>query len=395
MTQNQTNESHRNPPCPPERDEDDFYVDESIARLLGILLPRMKLIVAVSVLAAAVVGMKLFFFTPRAYVASATIAPDVMPDLTSLDIIQMKSGEGQEIRLPFDSQIAQIRTLANSSQVKRAIIDKVGLMDKWECAELRDCLKKLNSVYSVKDIRQVGLEIEAETIEPDLSLQIVNTAIEETNKYLKDLMETRAERAVQQIQDWINDVTQTIEAVSSESIRFASQNNITSLEAQYQAGTSLLGSIKQDIVQAETELTKQKQGLGDRHPDLIPLQVALKESRETLQELLYGGDSDQLYPPLSEYEPLRIRMEDYRQRLSLLRSRLELFNKQLAAARIESQKQSQSVMVLDEPAVEPAARGTVKFSILTFMAVFFIACVWVVMREYWRSLRKLIYAPAS
>jgi len=67
-----------------------------------------------------------------------------------------------------------------------------------------------------------------------------------------------------------------------------------------------------------------------------------------------------------------------------------LFNKQLAAAQIEAQKQARSIMILDEPFVEPASKGTVKFSVLTFIGVFFFACLFIVMKEYWKTLREYV-----
>jgi len=378
------------PPVQPE--EEDFSVDESIVRLLRILLPRMKAILAVSCLAAALVGTKIFFLSPRHYVCTAVIAPDVMPDLTSFDFVQLKTADTQEFQLPFASQIGQIKTLVDSSQVGLGIIRRNGLVQEWGCKDEQECLRKLKNAYKIREIRQIGLEIKAQTTDPVLSLNIVNTAVEETNSYLKGLLEKRVQDDLQHISQWIDDVTQAIQNLSSESIRFASENNVGDLEAQFTAGASLLASIKQDIVKAEAELAKKEQELGNKHPELLPMRESLRRLRNTLQDLLYGSDSDGLFPPLKDYEQLRLKMEDYQQQLNLLRSRADLFNKQLAAAQVQLQKQVRSVMLLDEPFVEPASKGTVKYSILTLMGVFFFASVFVLTREYWRILRQMIYS---
>ena len=103
-----------------------------------------------------------------------------------------------------------------------------------------------------------------------------------------------------------------------------------------------------------------------------------------------GTDPDDIYPPLSDYESLKQTIQGYQQQLSLLRNRLELFNKQLATAQIEMQKQPSSIMVLDEPLVEPAGKGTVKFSILAFIGIFFFACIALVMYEYWNVIKSEI-----
>jgi len=344
----------------------------------------------VSCLAAAVVGIYLFFFTPRQYVCTAVIAPDVMRDLTSIDLVQLKSADTETLSLPFASQLSQIKTLAESSQVKRGIIKKNGLMARWGCEDERECLNKLGDVYTVREIRQVGLEIKAETPDPDLSAKLVNSGIEETNGFFKNIMQKRAEESILQIKKWIADVTQTIQATSSEYIQYASQNNITDLSSQLTAGTALLGKLKQDILTAENELTRKQLEMGEGNVQLIPLQKTLEAMRESLQKLLEGKDKDGVFPALSDYENLKFKVDDYQQQLAMLRSRAELFNKQLATAQIETQKQARSIMVLDEPFVEPAGKGTVKFSILTFIGFFFFACMFIVMKEYWKTLREYV-----
>ena len=121
------------------REEEDFFIDESLVRLVSILMPRMRSIILVSCLAAAVVGAYLLF-SPRLYVCTAVIAPDVMRDLTSIDLVQLKSADTETLSLPFASQLSQIKTLAESSQVKRGIINKNNLLTRWECVDERDCL---------------------------------------------------------------------------------------------------------------------------------------------------------------------------------------------------------------------------------------------------------------
>lgn len=375
----------------PMEDEDDFFIDESLIRLLNILLPRMKYVVLFSLLAAFLVGFKIFFFNPRVYSCSAIIAPDVMPDLTSVDLVKMTADSGASI-VPIANQLSQLRALASSSQVKRNIIQHLGLMKVWDCRDELDCINKLNGVYEVQEVRQVGIKVAAQSVDPDLSYDVVNVGIDETNSFFKDLMQKRAQESMTQIQSWINGVTKEIELVSSEYINFASTHNITDIESQFSAGNALLGSIKQSIVNKESELTQLQQEYGEGTRELMPLQESLRELRETMRALIEGTDEDSIYPALSRYEYLRMRIQDYQQKIDLLRNRLDLFNRQLATAQIESQKQARSVMVLDEPVVTPVGKGTVKFTVLTFIAVFFFACIFILMLEYWRTIRGLVYS---
>ncbi|MBN2325909.1 MAG: hypothetical protein JXR73_02055 [Candidatus Omnitrophica bacterium] len=368
--------------------EDDFFIDESLVRLLSILIPRMKWILLISFLGAAAVGVKLFLFTPRQYVCSAVIAPDVMRDLNSFDLVQLKSVDSDIVQLPFASQLSQLKTLADSSQVKNEIVRENQLMALWECQDSLDCFKKLQDIYSVREVRNVGLELKAQYDDRDITQRIVQSAIDQTNKFFEDSMKAKAERSIQDIHKWINDVTGEIEAISSELIRFASNNNITDLESQFASGNMLIGTIKQSIIMKESELADLMQQYGDDSRELLPIKGTIKDLRSKLTDLLEGTEEDGVYPPLSKYEQLRLKVRDYQDKLQMLRSRAELFNKQLAAAQIESQKQSRTLMILDEPFIEPAAKGTVKFSVLAFIGLFFFGCIFVVMKEYWKTLRE-------
>ncbi|MGC9326202.1 MAG: hypothetical protein ACP5I1_01080 [Candidatus Hinthialibacter sp.] len=375
--------------------DDEFFIDESLVRLLSILMPRMKWILLVSFLGAAAVGVKLFLFTPRQYVCSAVIAPDVMRDLNSFDLVQLKSIDSDIIELPFASQLSQLKTLAESSQVKNEIIHENQLMDLWGCKESLDCFKKLQNVYSVREVRNVGLELEAQYEEQDIAQKIIQSAIDQTNKFFQKTMKAKADRSIQDIHKWINDVTREIEAVSSELIEFASNNNITDLESQFDSGITLIGAIKQNIVLKEAELADLMQQYGNDSRQLLPIKGAIEDLRSKLTALLEGTEEDNVYPPLSKYEQLRLKVRDYQDTLQMLRSRAELFNKQLAAAQIESQRQSRTLMILDEPFTEPASKGTVKFSVLAFIGLFFFGCIFVVMKEYWKMLREAMSQQAN
>jgi hypothetical protein len=368
-------------------DEDDFFIDESLVRLLNILIPRIKYIVAISLLLAFLVGSKIFLFNTRLYSCSAIVAPDVMPDFTSVDIVSMSTDSGASA-VPIANQLSQLNALVKSSQVQKGIIQKVGLMELWKCEDEFECRSRLNGAFNSKEVRQVGIEISAKSPDPDLCLQIVNVGIYEANSYFKNLMQSRAKESIALIQSWINDVTEQIELISSEYIDFASNKNITDIESQFAAGNALLGSIKQNIVLKETELTQLKQTFGQGTHEIVPLEEALVELRDALKALVEGRDKDAIYPALSKYEYLRMKVQEYQRRLLLLQNQLELFNKQLATAKIESQKLARSIMILDEPLIEAVGRGTVKFTMLTFIGVFFLGCIFVVLREYWYTIRE-------
>ena len=371
-------------------ENDDFFIDESLIRLMNILIPRMKWIILISVIASLFVGMRLFFFTPRQYVCSAVIAPDVMRDLNSFDLVQLTSVDSDTIQLPYASQLSQLKTLAESSQVKLGIIQENDLMRTFQCNNTRDCLNKLKSIYSVNEIRNVGLKLTAKYINEEIPLSILDSAIDQTNKFFKDAMIAKAVQSVSDIHKWINDVNKSIEDVASEYIDYASNNNITDLESQFSSGIALIGTIKQQIVMKEAQLAELMQQYGDDSTELLPIKGTIDEFRLTLKKLLTGKEEDNVFPALSNYESLRIKVRDYQDKLQMLRNRADLFNKQLAAAQIESQKQSRSLMILDEPFIEPAPRGTVKFSILTFIGVFFFACILFIMNEYWKTLKDLM-----
>jgi uncharacterized coiled-coil protein SlyX len=369
-------------------DEDDFFIDESIVRLLSILLPRMKWVIGISLLAAVLVGGYLFFLTPRMYVCSATIAPDVMKDFTSIDLLRMTSTDSDSI--PIISQLSQLKTLVESTQVKREIIEDYNLDQLWGCETSNACLKRLSGVYSTKELRNVGLELEAKATDPDLSLTVVNAVIETTNSYYSDIMQKKAESSIQQLQGWINSVTNEINLISSEYIRFASEHNITDLESQFRSGTQLLGELKASLVNKEVQLREKLEELTESSVEILTLKASIEELKDKISRLVNGTDPDDIYPPLSDYESLKQTIQGYQQQLSLLRNRLELFNKQVATAQIEMQKQPSSIMVLDEPLVEPAGKGTVKFSILAFIGIFFFACIALVMYEYWNVIKSEI-----
>ena len=382
--------------APPEEnnnsynENDDFFIDESLIRLLSILIPRLKWILLVSFLASLYVGIKLFFFTPRAHVCTAIVAPDVMRDLNSFDLVQLTSVDSDLMQLPFSSQLSQLKTLANSSQVKKRIIEENHLMEEWDCKNSRDCLIKLKEIYSVSEIRNVGLQLKAQYLHEETTQNIVQSAIDQTNKFYESSIIAKATKSIEDIHKWIDDVSSEIKLISDEYIRFASDNNITDLESQFSSGISLIGTIKGNKVNEESKLAELKEQYGEDSTELLPIKAKINQYQSILKDLLEGTEKDEVYPALANYESLKLKVREYQDRLQMLRSRAELFNKQLAAAQIESQKQIRSLMILDQPDIVPAAKGTVKFTLLTFIGIFFFMCIFFVMKEYWKTLKEFM-----
>ncbi len=376
-------------------DEDDFFIDESLVRLMGILIPKMKLIFFLSFLAALFVGLKLYVFTPRTYVCKAVIAPDIMRDLSTFDLVQLKSVNSDLSQLPFASQLSQLQRLAESTQVKNGILydneNGLRLSEVFDCEDRRDCMKKLNNIYSVREIRNVGLELSAEHTDEELAEAIIQESVEKTDNFFQKAMQAKAKKSIEEIRQWIHDVTQEIQAVSKAYIEFASNHNITDLESQFSSGISLISKIKGNIVEQESKLAELEQRYGENAAELLPIKGTIQEYRRKLTDLLRGTEEDEVFPALSNYDELRLKIQDYQDQLQMLRNRAELFNKQLAAAQIEAQKQIRTIMILDEPFTEPASKGTIKFSLLTFIGAFFLLCIFFVMKEYWNMLREALY----
>ncbi len=369
------------------KEDDDFYIDESLIHLFRILLPRMKWIISVSCVAAFSVALYLYL-SPRTYECTTVVAPDVMRDFSSVDLVQLRAGE-ESSSMPFASQLSQLQTLATSSQVKKNIIEDLGLRSKWECETIRDCIDRLDGIYSVREIRNVGLELSAQHENNELTLELVEKATELTNQYFENYMKSKAEKSIKQISSWIHDVTREIQKISNEYIQFASEHNITDLQTQYSSGSSLLSTIKENIVLKEAERAEMLEMHDENSKELKPIDASLKRLRETLDQLMNGTETDGVYPPLSEFERLKLKSEEYKNHLNTLQNRAELFSKSLAAAQIESQKQSTSIMVLDEPYVEPVGQGTIKFAVLTAIGMFFFLCVAIILKEYFLNLYQM------
>ncbi len=367
---------------------DDVFIDEALIRLCKVIFPRLWKIAFFSILIGAVVG-GVQYLKPRAYQCKAIITPDLMHD--AIDLVQYKiTDESSLTNAPFIAQLSQLKTLATSYQVKKEIIAKNQLMEKWKCPTELDCLNRLSTVYKVNEVRNVGLEISVQSPEGQFALDLVKSGIDQTNNFFVANLKKNALESVKQINIWISDVTQEIRAVSGEFIKFASDNNITDLQKQFLDGVNLLSTIKNNIVIKEMELAQKSQEVSPDSYEILPLTKTIDELKKRIDDVRNGTDPDRIYPSLSRYHELLNQYEDYQNRLKQLRERADLFTKRLATVELDAQRNVQSLMILDEPNITPVSKGTVKKSVLAMMGVFFILCFYFIITDYFKVLLNQI-----
>lgn len=325
-----------------EQPEDDI----SLLDLLQTLVDNLRLLV-LGPLAAGLVALGVSFAIPPTYTAKILFLPPQQQQsaaasmLASLGSLGGLAGAAAGLKNPADQYVAYMK----SNAVEDALIDRFGLMERYE-AELRtDARKTLEANVRITSGKDGLISLEFDDKEPSFSAQVANAYVEELHKVLGRLAVTEAqqrraffEKQLQQAKDQLAAAEQALKATG------ISDSVLKSNPASAVAGVAAL---KAQITAQEIKLGAMRGYLSESAPDF---KQALTELANLRAQLARQDKADAQGTTAAAPGDYVSRYRDFKYHETLF----ELFAKQYEIARVDEAREGAVIQVLD--AAQPPER---------------------------------------
>jgi len=349
-------------------DEDEI----SLLDLLQVVADHLRLLV-LGPLAAGLAALGISFAIAPTFTASVKFLPPQQQQsaaasmLANLGALGGLAGAASGLKNPSDQYLAFIK----SRSVQDALIERFGLMNRYEVELRQDARKSLEGATRASSGKDGLITVEIDDKDPKFAAELANAHVEELQKLLARLAVTEAQQRrmffEKQLQQVKGSLTQAEQALKSSGV------NASALKASPQAAVEAVARLRASITAQEIKIASLRGYLSESAPEFRQALTELGAMRAQLaraeqQEAPVAGGSDYIgrYRDFKYYETL-----------------FELFAKQYELARVDESREGAVIQVLD--AAQPPERKSkpkkALIAIITTLATGFALLLFVFVRQ--------------
>ena len=352
----------------------------SLLDLLQVVVDNLRLLV-LGPLAACLLALGISFAITPTFTATTKFMPPQQQAsgaaslLQSLGALGGLAGAAGGIKNPTDQYVAFVK----SRSVQDALIDRFGLIERYEQKLRQDTRKELDGNVRASSGKDGLITIEADDKDPAFAAQLANANIEELGKLLNRLAVTEAQQRRMFFEKQLTKAKDSL--VKAEQALKASGVNSSALKASPQAAVEGLAKLKAAITAQEIKLASMRGYLAESAPDFKQAQTELAAMRNQMaraetEEPAAGSGISGSSDYIAKYRDFK-----YNETL------FELFAKQYEIARVDESREGAVIQIVDV-ALPPERKSKPKNAIIaagTTLAAGFALLLFVFIRHALRS----------
>jgi tyrosine-protein kinase Etk/Wzc len=311
--------------------------------------------VAISTLVAAVV---LFLFMSKMYKATAVIMPPKQANSLGLLSSVLRSGASSSLRSlglggPVSDDLLQYQAILKSRRCMDAVIDRFDLMHVYKSSTKYDAVKELEEYLSIAlGKEEVSLEITMYDTDSLRVAEIANYFVELLDKIHIEMATAEARsnrqflerRYLQNLRD-LKDAEDSLKT-------FQKRTGIYSIPEQLKAGIEAAADIQSQIALREIQLSILSNATTPSNEIRERLELEVHALRQKMSSLQAGDDNRkgqfQIFPPFDNAPDLGVQYFRFYRQVELQGKILELILPLYEQAKIEEQRDTPSMLILDK-----------------------------------------------
>lgn len=330
---------------------------------------------------------------PKWYTAQTTILPpsEEGGGLGLSSILSNIPSAGLGLGLgPLSEEMNTFIAILKSRIVMESVAKKFDLMKRYKSENMEETVRTLRDHVSVEvnDEGTISLLVEAgtpylgseeeENEARELARDMANFFIEELNRVNTRLKVEKARNTRIFIERRYHQNLEDLRFVEEEFKQFQQEHDAIALPEQTAAAITAAAELKAEIIAKEVEVGVLSKYVSNSHTNLVRAKNELNELRGKYDEFRYGSsagnksgndnnDSKDLFLPFDEVPDIGLQYARLLREVKLQEKLLEFLLPQYEQAKIQEQKDTPTVQVLD-PAIAPIKKSRPKRAIIVAIA---------------------------
>lgn len=353
----------------------------SLLDLLQVVVDNLRLLI-LGPLAVGLAALGISFAIAPTYTASTKFLPPQQQQsaaasmLASLGGLGGLAGAAAGLKNPSDQYLAFMK----SQSVQNALIDRFGLVQRYEAKLRTDARETLKSVVRISSGKDGLISVEVDDKDPKFAAELANAHVEELQRLLARLAVTEAQQRrvffEKQLQLSRDNLAKAEQVLKSSGV------SGSALKVTPQAAVEGMARLKAGVTAQEIKIASMRGYLSENAPDFKQALTELGAMRAQLSRLekedpAQSGSGQNDY--INKYR-------DYKYHETLF----ELFAKQYELARVDESREGAVIQVLDA-AQAPERKAKPKkalIAVIATLATGFALLLFVFLRQAWANAQR-------
>jgi uncharacterized protein involved in exopolysaccharide biosynthesis len=329
----------------------------SLLDLLQVVADNLRLLV-LAPLAAGVLALGISFVITPTFTANTKFLPPQQQQsgaaamLQSLGALGGLASAATGIKNPADQYVAFLK----SNAIKDALIERFGLMERYDVKLKADARKELEASSRIASGKEGLISIEVDDKDPVVAANMANAYVEELSRLLGRLAVTEAQQRRLFFEKQLNQTKDKL--TEAELALKATGINSSALKSTPQTAITAVAQLQARIAAQEIKLASMRGYLTESAPDFKQAQTELGALRNQLSKF---GQSESKPGNAADADYVA-RYRDYKYHETLF----ELFAKQYELAKVDESREGATIQVLDV-AQPPERKSKPKKALIAMM----------------------------
>lgn len=371
------------------------------------VLFRHRRTMAIVIVSALVITLIYTLLTPKIYQSTATLLPPMgqkdLGGFGGMDISKVSQFAG--ISTPATTTDV-FMSMLKSRTLLDAVINKFDLMAVYQTKSRERAEKRLQGDTRISLSKEKVISISVDAPSPQLAADMANYYVDYLDELNRTVNITSAKRNRLFIEQRLNETRTNLVKLEDLMQGFQTKHKTVSIEEQAKSAIEAAAVLQARLTADEVQLQVLQSYLSPNNPDIIKLQLEIRELSRQLKKMEYGANSvakeyqDEGVPPVFNNNPLNpafVKMPGLGLDLARLTREVKvqetlytLLVSQYEQAKIQEARDTPTVQVLDkavapERKIKPSLRGNL---MLAFFASALFSIFLAFFLEYLKNLKK-------
>jgi uncharacterized protein involved in exopolysaccharide biosynthesis len=364
--------------------------------ILNTILSYRYIILKITIPAALLVFLFLFFISPITYKAPVTLLPpsenDQMTGLGSLlgggDFTNLLLGGGAQGNSQLYMEILKSRTAAEYVVLKYNLVEYFDAEDVYDASE--QLKNKLVLNLSKEGIVTLSVEVKTSFIPmifadidstKSFAAALSNTYIEALDKINREKISYKAKRARQYIEEQLGLTRASLDSAEFKLMSFQKDNKTISLPDQLKSAIESSAEIKAEIIKTEIEIGLLKPNLREDNKALLSLRAKLSELQKEYDKFEIG--TEDYLVAFNDVPELGMELAQLLREVKIQSEVYLLLQQQYYKEKIQENRDLPTIEVLDEaiPPLKSSGPRVIFSTLLSGIFIFLLVSLYFVVRE--------------
>jgi uncharacterized protein involved in exopolysaccharide biosynthesis len=278
--------------------------------------------------------------------------------------------------------------ILKSRSVFDAVIKRLDLQKEFKKKTIEDTRKAVERAITFKSGKDGIITVSADSKDPQKAALLANTFVDELSHRSIQLYLVKAGGERVFLEKRLEVVRQDLKNAENDLKSFQEKYKTIKVDAQATVAIEGIARLKAEIVSKEVQLASLSNSRTGESSDVRALQAGISKLKSQLGAMVGSGGADSIIPSTGNLPALSVEYLRKMRELKMQEAVFEQLTKQYEVAKINENKDSSTLQVLDE-AVAPSKKSKPKRSLIVLFSTataFFISIVCIFIQEYFSKL---------